>query len=121
MPKPRGLERSLRSPWPDTIREWLSYGDDETKVRRGAPTPQAIDRLDEVLEWIGPNYLTAVQRMVLWAREGEHMRWQRIEFLDQELHRGPPRKTRQLQNVKADAEARILSRLNGTPGRLRIT
>jgi len=123
LPKPRGLERSLQSPWPDTLREWLSYGDDHTQVRRGAPTPQAIDRLDEVLEWIGPappHGLTAVQRMVLWAR-AEGMRWKRIEFLDAQLHRGQPRKTRQLQNIGADAEARILSRLNGTPGRMRIT
>jgi hypothetical protein len=120
LPKPRGLERSLQSPWPDTLREWLSYGLDRTQVQRSAPSPQAIDRLDEVLEWIGPQHLTSSQRMVLWAREGEHMRWRRIEFLDQQLHRGPPRKTRQLQNIKADAEARILSRLNGTPSRMRI-
>jgi hypothetical protein len=121
LPKPKGLERSLQSPWPDTLREWLSYGYDRTQVRRAVPTPQAIDRLDEVLEWIGPNYLTTVQRMVLWAREGEHMRWRRIEFLDAQINRGNPRKTRQLQNIKADAEHRILSRLNGTPARMRLS
>jgi len=121
LPKPQGLERSLQSPWPDTLREWLAYGYDRTQVRRSAPTPQAIDRLDEVLEWISPAHLTASQRMILWAREGEHMRWARIEFLDQQMHRGRPRKTRQLQNIKADAEARILSRLNGTPGRMVLT
>ena len=54
LPKPKGLERILQSPWPDTLREWLSYGYDRTQVRRAAPTPQAIDRLDEVLEWLGP-------------------------------------------------------------------
>jgi hypothetical protein len=120
LPKPKGLERSLQSPWPDTLREWLSYGYDRTQVRRAAPAPQAIDRLDEVLEWIGPQYLTASQRMILWAREGEHFRWARIEMLDRQMHRGQPRKTRQLQNIKSDAEARILSRLNGTPGRMRL-
>lgn len=119
LPKPRGLERSLQSPWPDTLREWLSYGYDRTQVRRALPAPQAIDRLDEVLEWLSPAHLSAVQRMVLWAREGERMRWKRIEFLDAQINRGNPRKTRQLQNIKSDAEARILSRLNGTPQRAR--
>jgi len=119
LPKPRGLERSLQSPWPDTLREWLSYGYDRTQVRRAAPTPQAIDRLDEVLEWIGTD-LTPSQRMILWAREGERMRWRRIEFLDAQLNRGQPRRIRQLQNIKADAEARILNRLNGTPQRARV-
>ena len=119
LPKPPGLERSLQSPWPDTLREWLSYGYDRTQVKRSAPSPQAIDRLDEVLLWISPAHLTSQQRMILWAREGEHMRWRRIAFLDAQVHRRPGRSERWLRTIKSDAEARILNRLNGTPQRAR--
>lgn len=119
LPKPPGLERSLRSPWPDTLREWLAYGDVRTQVKRSSPTAQAIDRLDEVLSWIGPNHLTAEQRAILWAREGEHMRWARIAFLDAQMNRKRGRSERWLRTIKSDAEARILNRLNGTPQRAR--
>lgn len=120
LPKPPGLERSLQSPWPDTLREWLAYGDVRTHVRRSAATPQAIDRLDEVLSWIGPNHLTAQQRAILWAREGEHMRWARIKFLDAQMNRKAGRSERWLRTIKSDAEARIVNRLNGTPQRARV-
>ena len=121
LPKPPGLERSLQSPWPDTLREWLAYGDARTQVKRSAPSPQAIDRLDEVLSWIGPNHLTAEQRAILWAREGEHMRWARIAHLDAQMHRRKGRSERWLRTIKSDAEARIVNRLNGTPQRARMS
>ena len=69
LPKPQGLERSLQSPWPDMLRDWLAYGDVRTQVKRAAPTPQAITRLDECLAWL--HILNPTQRMVLWAREAE--------------------------------------------------
>ena len=121
LPKPKGLERSLQSPWPDMLRDWLAYGWDRTQVKRAAPSPQAITRLDEVLEWIGPNHLTATQRMVLWAREAEGMSWPKLVHLDSATNHGKGRGHRQLRNIKEDAEARILSRLNGTPSRMRLT
>ena len=117
LPKPRGLERSLQSPWPDVIRDWLAYGWDPTHVRIAAPSPQAITRLDECLEWISPKYVTRDQRIVLWGR-AQKLSWPRLAFLDAQLGKG--RSERQLRNIRADGEARILSRLNGTPPRLVI-
>ena len=72
----------------------------------GGSSPQAIDRLDEVLSWLCP-HLTADQRMILWAREGERMRWKRIAFLDAQVNRRPGRSERWLRTIKADAEARF--------------
>ena len=118
LPKPKGLERSLQAAWPDMLRDWLAYGWDRTQVRRAAPTPQAITRLDEVLAWL--HVCSSTQRMVLWAREAERMTWRRIEYLDHATSHGKGRGHRQLRNIKQDAEARILSRLNGTPQRARI-
>ena len=118
LPKPKGLERSLQSPWPDMLRDWLAYGWDRTQVRRAAPTPQAITRLDEVLAWL--HILSPTQRMVLWAR-AEGLTWRRIEYLDHSTNRGKGRGQRQLRNIMEDAEARILSRLNGTPARMRLS
>lgn len=116
LPKPPGLERSLQAAWPDMLRDWLAYGWDRTQVKRAAPSPQAITRLDEVLAWL--HILSPSQRMMLWAREAERMSWRRISYCDHATGKG--RGIRQCQNIKQDAEARILSRLNGTPGRLRI-
>lgn len=118
LPKPRGLERSLQSPWPDVIRDWLAYGWEPTHVRIAAPSPQAITRLDECLEWISPKHITRDMRIVLWAR-AQRLSWPRIAFLDAQLGKG--RSERQLRNIRADGEARILNRLNGRPQRMRIT
>jgi hypothetical protein len=117
LPKPPGLERSLQAAWPDMLRDWLAYGWDRTQVKRAAPTPQAITRLDETLAWL--HILSPTQRMVLWAREAEHMTWRRISYCDHATT-GKGRGIRQCQNIKADAEARILSRLNRIPGRMRL-
>jgi hypothetical protein len=118
LPKPPGLERSLQAAWPDILRDWLAYGWDKTQVKRAAPTPQAITRLDESLAWM--HLLSPSQRMVLWAREAERMSWRRISYCDHAMGHGKGRGIRQLQNIKGDAEHRILSRLNGTPGRMRL-
>jgi len=119
LPKPPGLERSLQAAWPDMLRDWLAYGWDRTQVKRAAPSPQAITRLDETLAWM--HLLSPSQRMVLWGREAEHMTWRRLSYADHAMHHGKGRGPRQLQNIKADAEARILSKLNGTPGRMRLS
>lgn len=116
LPKPKGLERSLQSPWPDMLRDWLAYGWDRTQVRRAAPTPQAITRLDECLAWL--HLLSPTQRMVLWAR-AEGLTWRRIEYLDHATNHGKGRGSRQLRNIMEDGEARILSKLNGTAPRAR--
>ena len=73
LPKPKGQERSLHAAWPEMLREWLAYGDETTQVKRARPHPQAITRLDEILEML--MWLTPRQRAVLWARHAERMTW----------------------------------------------
>ena len=119
LPKPKGQERSLHAAWPEMLREWLAYGDETTQVRRARPHPQAITRLDEVLEML--MWLTPAQRAVLWARHAERMTWPKIQFLDAQTHRGKGRGQRQPGNTLNDGEARILNRLNGTPHRMVLT
>lgn len=116
LPKPRGQEPNLHAAWPEMLREWLAYGDEATQVRRARPHPQAISRLDEVLAML--MWLTSTQRAVLWARHAERLSWPKIQFLDAQISRGRGRGQRQLQNILADAEARILNRLNGAPQRM---
>jgi hypothetical protein len=117
LPKPKGIGGGgLQSPWPDTIREWLAYAGEETQVRRAAPSPEAITRLDEVLRML--HDLSPDQRMILWAR-AEGLTWRRIEYLDRQVRRRG-RQDRQLRNIRDDGEARILAKLNGTPPRARI-
>lgn len=118
LPKPKGIGGGgLYSPWPDTISEWLAYAADETHVKRAAPSPEAITRLDEILRLL--HFLTPDQRMIIWAR-AEGMTWRKIEYLDRQVRRGKGRQDRQLRNIRDDGEQRILSRLNGTPARMRI-
>ncbi|WP_198947862.1 DUF6362 family protein [Magnetofaba australis] len=68
--------QNLRSAWPDVIHEyWEAYGRDQPKVRLGPPTPDAIDRMDECMEWLRwlePNHLRLV-----WLR-AERVRWKII-------------------------------------------
>ena len=120
LPKPKEFRgHRLHSPWPDTLKEWLAYAADQTHVKRAAPSPEAITRLDEVLTWMS-EILTPDQRMVCWGR-AEGITWRRMEFLDAQVNRkGRGRQDRQLRNIRDDAEARILSRLNGTPARMRL-
>ena len=119
LPKPKEFRGGkLYSPWPDTIKEWLAYAADQTEVKRAAPSPEAITRLDEVLGWMS-ELLTPDQRMICWGR-AEGITWRRMEFLDRQVRRGRGRQDRQLRNIMRDGEERILSRLNGTPPRARI-
>ena len=117
LPKPRGLERNLQTAWPDILRDWLAYGWNPTQVKRVAPSPQAISRLDETLSWL--HLLTPTQRMVCWARDAEKMTWGRLEYLDRQANLGKGRGHRQLRNIRDDAIARIVNHLNGTPQRAR--
>jgi hypothetical protein len=74
--------------------------------------------MDEVLAWL--LWLTREQRLVLWAR-ANHWSWRKLVELDDLERHGKGRRERQLRQILGDAEARILSRLNGTPGRMVVT
>jgi hypothetical protein len=56
--------------------------------------------------------------MVIWARAAGNP-WKRIEWLDDNVsRRRHGRQQRQLKNILDDAEARLLSHLNGSPPRM---
>ena len=116
MPMPqRGKPLQLEAHWPDIVRDWLSYGWSLASAPRFPPTAAEIDRLDEVLGWL--HWLTRDQRLILWARANKWT-WRKIEQLDELERNGHGRQERWLRQIAGDGEARILSRLNGTPGRL---
>lgn len=64
---PADRPRGFRSAMPAPVRSAQeAYGWHETRVRPAPPSPGAVDRLDEVLGWMG--WLDEDQIRVLWAR-----------------------------------------------------
>lgn len=115
LPLPKnGKPADWRVAWPDVCYDWLAYGWTPSRAPRIPPRPEEISRMDEVLDWL--HLLTRDQRMILWAR-ANHWSWRKLEALDELERDGRGRTERQLRNILDDAEARILSHLNGTPRR----
>lgn len=51
LPRPRG-PAGYSSGWPDVVRDVRdAYGYTPSQIRPAAPTPRAIDRMDEVFTW----------------------------------------------------------------------
>jgi DNA-directed RNA polymerase specialized sigma24 family protein len=51
LPRPRGPAQ-FGNGWPDIVRDAReAYGYEEPRLRPPAPTPRAIDRMDEVFTW----------------------------------------------------------------------
>lgn len=116
LPLPRyGKPASFRTAWPDVAHDWLAYADISTHLSRIPPTPLEISRMDEVLDWL--HLLTRDQRLIIWGR-ANHWSWPKLVALDELERNGNGRRQRQLRNILDDAEARILSHLNGTPRRM---
>lgn len=116
LPMPKGgMPAELKSAWPDVVHDWMAYAYTDASAPRARPSQEAIKHLDETLDWL--HWLTRDQRMVLWAR-AQGWTWRKIMILDNEERMGRGRQERQLRSICGDAEARILSRLNGTPGRI---
>lgn len=116
MPIPKnGRPADFSVSWPDVVYDWLAYGWVAARAPRIPPRPEEIDRLDEVLAWL--HLLTRDQRVILWAR-ANRWSWRKIEALDELERNGHGRTERWLRSLAGDGEARILSHLNGTPGRM---
>lgn len=116
LPMPKsGLPASFRVAWPDVAYEWLAYGWTPARAPRTKPSPSEISRLDEMLNLL--HLLTRDQRMILWAR-AMGWTWQKIEALDEMERDGHGRTEGWLRTILGDAEARILSDLNGTQRRM---
>ncbi|MEG3639303.1 DUF6362 family protein [Magnetococcus sp. PR-3] len=73
----KGLKpEEARSSWPEVIHEFYdAYGWGSAEVRLGPPSPDAINRMDEVLEWL--SWLETDDRRLLWFR-AERVPWKLI-------------------------------------------
>ncbi len=63
---PEEKVRGYQSSWPDTIPDWEQYGWGKAKIRLDPPTPEAIDRMDECLDWL--RWLEPSEVRLVWAR-----------------------------------------------------
>jgi hypothetical protein len=72
---PNDRLQGLKSNWPETIPTWGDYGSDEIRLRLGPPSPEAIDRMDETLEWL--RWLDTEGRQMVWLR-AERIPWKII-------------------------------------------
>ena len=69
--------------WPDVIKDAAASLEEPRKRRPAAPSPQAIDRMDEVLTWLIP--LSVEQRRLLWARACG-VPWRHLADMDGRSH-----------------------------------
>lgn len=66
--------------WPDVVRAASeAYGYDKTHTARSAPSPGAIDRMEEVLGWL--LWLDNGYQKLVWAR-AERITWRQLETAD---------------------------------------
>lgn len=73
---PEERVRGFFSTWPPVIRDyWEAFGREDARLRRGPPSPVAIDRMDETLAWL--SWLDPAEAKIVWLRaSGE--RWKAI-------------------------------------------
>jgi flavin-binding protein dodecin len=64
------------STWPPIVRDfWEAFGWNDVEVRLGPPAPDAIDRMDETLQWL--RWLEPDETRLVWLR-AEGVRWKLI-------------------------------------------
>lgn len=65
--------RGYFSTWPPVIRDyWEAFGREDVRLRRGPPSPAAIDRMDETMTWL--RWLEPDDARLVWAR-AEGLPW----------------------------------------------
>jgi hypothetical protein len=67
--------RGVKSNWPEPLPAREDYRWENTKVRLGPPSPDAIDRMDETMGWL--RWLEPDQAKLVWAR-AERIPWKLI-------------------------------------------
>ena len=73
---PRVRVQGYFSVWPAFAREeWEGFVDKDREYRPLPPTPQAIDRMMEVMQWV--QWLEVDQRHLVWLR-AKHYDWHEI-------------------------------------------
>ena len=77
---PRDKPSTRLTHWPDVVHQAiLAYGWSAARVRLPAPSPDAIDRMDETLGWLWP--LTDDERRLVMGR-AFRLPWGRLAGLD---------------------------------------
>lgn len=73
---PSGRSQGYFNTWPPIIRSaWERLSQEEVPVRMGAPSPQDIERMLEVMRWV--QWLELDQRHLVWLRARRYD-WQQI-------------------------------------------
>ncbi|MEQ8396518.1 DUF6362 family protein [Thalassobaculum sp.] len=82
---PAGLRRPRLTSWPEVVRDSSSLlaPPTEGRTRPAAPTPGAIDRMDEALMWLLA--CDGEARRLVWARACR-VPWRKLEDLDGRSH-----------------------------------
>ena len=64
---PEARVRGYFSTWPAVIRDyWEAFGREDVRLRRGPPSPAAIDRMDETMAWL--RWLEPDDARIVWLR-----------------------------------------------------
>ena len=70
---PHSLPDKMRAHWPDVIHDWLAYDGAWAKDRQkeavntaAIPSPEAIDRMDQALQWL--LWVPELSRRVVFSR-----------------------------------------------------
>lgn len=80
---PRAYAKPRLSAWPDVVRNSHSLESATGRTRPAAPSPAAIDRLDESLAWMFA--CDPEQRKIVWARACG-VPWRKLEDIDGRSH-----------------------------------
>lgn len=96
--------------WPEVVRSAVeAYGWEEEKPKRGRPSAQAIDRMDQAIGWL--LILTDDERRIVWARS-ERMPWAWMASVDEEGRLAKGRSTYLLKRIYSDALDKITAHVN---------
>ncbi|UUX51793.1 DUF6362 family protein [Nisaea acidiphila] len=80
---PRAHTKPRLAAWPDVVRNSAPYQSAPKRTRPAAPSPAAIDRLDESLHWMFA--CSPEQRRIVWARACG-VPWRKLEDIDGRSH-----------------------------------
>jgi hypothetical protein len=80
---PRAYAKPRLTGWPDVVRNSLAHEFAPGRTRPAAPSPAAIDRLDESLHWMFA--CSPEQRKIVWARACG-VPWRKLEDIDGRSH-----------------------------------
>lgn len=102
---PRAYAKPRLTGWPDVVRNSMAHEFSPGRTRPAAPSPAAIDRLDESLHWMFA--CSSEQRKIVWARACG-VPWRKLEDIDGRSHVT-------LRRIEDQGLSAIRERLRNTP------